>query len=218
MGFGGSLGKSFNKNTGVGALIGGGVGGLKDFFLGSKSQGSAEKFGELQPEQQQALGLYSEGLSGLKNFNPAEQARIAILNQERQARGGVADAERQAKDLVAQRGLSKSAAGISSILGVSRGLNERLQGIRAQQPLLQQQLEGDRINRLGQLTGGVNSIYNTRTYTPAVQGGVRQGGILQPLLGIGGAVAGGAYGGPQGAAAGYQVGTGVGGTLQNYQR
>lgn len=189
---------------------------LKDMLLGKKSEGSAEKFSALNPEQQQALGLYSEGLKGLQNFNPMEQSKLAILNQERMARSGIGDAERQAKELVSQRGLNRSAAGISAILGVGRGMNDKLQAIRAQQPLLQQQLEGEKLNRLGGLSGGINAIYDTRMYTPAVQGGVRQGGILGPLLSLGGAGAGAYYGGPQGAAAGYQTGAGLGKVFQNY--
>lgn len=219
MGFGSSLGKVIGSTSPIGGMATGQglFGGLKNTLLGKKSEGSPEKYSQLNPEQLNALGLYNEGLNNLKNFNPEEQARVSILNQERMAQSGVADAERQARDLVAQRGLNKSAAGISAILGVGRGYNDKIQAIRAQQPLMQQQLEGERLNRLGSLSGGINAIYDTRMYTPAVAGGVRSGGILGPLLGAAGTAAGAYFGGPMGAAAGSQMGSALGSGFSQQQ-
>ncbi len=188
---------------------------LKDPLLGKKDSGSPANYTQLEPEQAQALGIYSNELSRLKEFNPNEIAKAQVNQLENQARSGADDAERVAKTLAAQRGLGKSSVGIGAILGAKRDLQDRINAVRAQEPILQQGFEGERLARIGDITGGINSIFGQRMYTPAVAGGARIGGLIQPLLGIGGAALAAKYG--QNPLSGYQIGSGLGQSVQNYR-
>lgn len=188
---------------------------LKEPLLGKKKEGAAAKYTQLEPEQSKALGIYDEELSKIKEFNPSELAKLQVNQLEGQARAGADDAERTAQSIVAQRGLGKSSVGIGAILGAKRDLGDRISAIRAQEPILRYGLEGEKLNRLGTLSGGINSIFGQRMYTPEVAGGYRQGGLLNLGLGIGGAILAAKTG--QNPLVGYQVGSGIGQSIQNYQ-
>jgi hypothetical protein len=190
--------------------------GLKDLLLGKSSPGKAGYFTDLDPMQQGALDTYNEELSRLRTAGPMKVDQIAraeIANQERLAKQGIADTEKRAQSLIAQRGLNRSSAGISSLLGIRSNLGNQLNAIRAQQPAMMRNLQNEdinsRINRLTNLSGGMNNILSTRMYNAPVAATGRQGGILPLLTGGAGAILG-SKAGPQGAAAGYQIGSGLG--------
>lgn len=216
---GAGLGSAAGGSLGgvLGGAFGGskGIGGIKDLLLGGKSAGNAGGFSALDPIQQSALQAYSDELRDIKNVNPEQMARTGIANQERMARQGVSDAQKNIQQAIAQRGIGKSSVGLTALMAPQQGLNERLQQIRAQQPLLQQQYAMEKANRLNALAGGVNSTLDTRMYTMPQVGGVRAGGLLAPLLGIGGGLLGNMYGGPMGGVAGAQAGIGLGQSVQN---
>lgn len=222
MGFGKSLGKFVKspKRMAAAAVTMGGSeiwrGGLKDLLLGKKEEGSPEKYSQLEPEQAAALGIYRDEIKKLGEMDAAGMSKAQVNQLENQVRASADDEERRAQEMVAQRGLGKSSVGIGAILGTKRDLQNRISSVRAQEPMLRQEYENMRINRLGSLSSGINNMFNQRIYTPEVAGGMRSGGLLGPLLGITGAI----YAGRAGAnpVSGYQAGQGVGQSIANYNR
>lgn len=189
--------------------------GLAKPLFGKKDEGSPERYTPLEAEQKKALGLYDQEINRLKEFDPNKLARIQTTLLENQERASADDAERQAQEIVARRGLGKSSVGLGAILGAKRDIQNRINTVRANEPILQQGFEGERLARIGDITGGINNIFGQRMYTPAVAGGARIGGLIQPLLGIGGAALAAKYG--QNPLSGYQIGSGLGQSVQNYR-
>lgn len=233
MGFGSSF-KKFTSNPGRMAAAGLTLGGsevlraadkslgIKDMLLGKKNPGSPGSYTELDPSQKRIIDLYSGELEKAAMQRPIDASQIAgaqIANQERLAKTGVADAERRAQSLIAQRGLGKSAAGISALLGVRSNLGNQLNAIRAQRPGMERDIlnqeEANRLNRIGNIAGGINQTLGTRMYNLPIAPTGRQGGLLGLGLGAGGAFLGYKKGGAQGALAGYQVGSGLGQGFSN---
>lgn len=188
---------------------------FKDLFLGKKSDPIKDRFTPLDPLQERALSIYDKQLSNFEGVDPAQMARNEIAQKENQILASANDQERQAKDLVAQRGLNTSSVGLNAILGAKRDLNDRIIQSRSMLPLLQNQYQNEQINRLNSISGGIGNILNQRAFIQGNPGGVRGGGLLAPLLGIGGAGAAIAGNRPELAPSAYQAGTGLGNAFSN---
>ena len=177
---------------------------LKDVMLGKKTPGTPDEVIDLaSPQgralQEQMLGQYGE----MAGQDVAGMAATQTAQQEAQARQLAADQAKRAEQLVAQRGLGRTASGIGAILGQQRGLGKEISAIRANQPMLTQQMKQQ---NLGFASSGINQILNEQGQSKVLkmgqQAGPRGGGLL-PLLG-------GAAGAYFGGTAGVQVGMGLG--------
>jgi hypothetical protein len=180
---------------------------LKDTFLGKKTAATAGGYTELDAGLKPALGMYNNELSKLQNQGPIDSSQevgARIAQQERQATQGIQDQETRARDLLAQRGMGRSAGGISALLGIRSGLNDQISGIRAQAPGMMREInnenEATRFNRLNNVTGNISSILGTRMYNAPTAAQGRSGGLAAPLLSAGASMAGSALGGPIGGA------------------
>jgi len=176
-------------------------GGLSDILLGRQSKEEKAGYIPLDKLQVQALGKYGE----LLNKDTNQLASAAIERNDAGIRAAGDDATRQAQALVAQRGLGSSSVGLNAILNQKRDMGEKLAANRAGLPQLQYDMG---LNNLNSATNGLQNIFGSRLYKNGTPTGPRQGGLL-PLIGAG---VGAAYGGPQGAAAGY----GLGNAFANY--
>lgn len=214
IGTGGLMGFDKGFTTGVvsgaadKALLGGKIGetakkaqgGIFDAIMGKETPATPDEVIDLGSPQGRALQEQMLGQYG--KYAGAEGRQIAALQtgqQESQAIQNVADQTKRAEQLVAQRGLGRTASGIGAILGQQKGLGKDVAAIRANQPLLEQQ-------QLNFASGGINQILNEQGQSKVLKmgqaAGPRSGGLL-PLLG---GAAGAYFGGPAGA----QVGMGLG--------
>lgn len=133
----------------------------------------------------------------------------------RRAKGRQEDREAIARRYRAQRGLQGSSIGLSSALQGEQERQREMAAIRGKALDLEarkrQQVEAQKLGRLGAVNRVLMAPGQQRTH---VQGraatGRRSGGIGNILLAGGGAALGGMAGGPQGAAAGMQMGQGFG--------
>lgn len=190
------------------AVLGGKVGqaaediqrGLSNTLLGKKTPSTPDEVIDLASPTGRAL--QEQMLEGYGRYAGEQGRQMAALQtgkQEAQAIQNAADQTKRAEQLVAQRGLGRTASGIGAILGQQKGLGKEIAGIRANQPLLEQQ-------QLGFASGGINQILNEQGQSKVLKmgqaAGPRSGGLL-PLLG---GAAGAYFGGPAGA----QVGLGMG--------
>ncbi len=169
---------------------------LKDTLLGAKTPGTPDEVIDLgsaqgRALQEQLLGEYG----GMIGQDTNQIASTQISAQENQARQLAQDQAMRAQQLVAQRGLGRTASGISQILGQQRGLGEQLSNIRAQQPALAQQLKQQ---NLGFASSGINQILNEQGQSKVLKMGQqaqgRSGGLLGAALPIAGQVLGGMAG------------------------
>lgn len=178
----------------LGALSGGPLS-----LLGKKDPGEAASL--IDTASPEAAAATREGLLQYKDMlgKSGDIAKTQISQMEQQARQNVADQALRAQQLVAQRGLGRTASGIGSILGVNRGLGEQLGNIRASENQLKLQNLGGISSGIASLMGAQQSgkIYNQGRASMGRQGG------LAPLLGAG---VGAFFGGPGGAQAGLGVG------------
>lgn len=202
------------------------AGDLKDTLLGKKTPGTPDEVIDLaSPQgralQEQLLTQYGQ----LAGQDTNQMAANQIAGQEAQAIQLAQDQATRAQQLVAQRGLGRTASGISQILGQQRGLGEQLSGIRAQLPGLQQQLKQQ---NLGFASSGINQILNEQGQSKVLKMGQqaqgRSGGLVaaalpiagQVLGGMAGAGAFGGIGGALGASAGGAAGAAAGGSMAGY--
>lgn len=165
------------------------IGGAKDLLLGKKDPGTKDRYMPLDPSQKKAMGQYKEMLDQTGRMADFEGAQM-----ENQIRSNAMDVGRKATDMVAQRGLGNSSVGLSAILNSTRDMGDRIATTRAALP-------GMRLDKLNNVSGGINSILNSRTFIQGREAG-RKGG-LAPLIGAG---VGGYMGGASGAQAGYGAG------------
>ncbi len=145
--------------------------------------------------QEGLLSRYGDAAN--QDVGAMAQRQTSIL--EEQARAGVGDQERLAQKMVAQRGLGGTSLGLNAILNQSKGLGDQLGTIRANQPMLQNQLGQQNLNFA---TSGINQILGEQGSSKALKMGTPAGprtGGLAPLLG---GAAGAYFGGPGGAQAG----------------
>jgi len=153
--------------------------------------------------QEQLIAQYSKGI-GADMSGIAQQQSAA---QENQIMQNAADQTMRAEQLVAQRGLGRTASGIGAILNQQKGVNDLISANRAALPGLQEQLRRDSLNFA---TGGINQILGEQGQSKALKFGevaTRSGG-LAPLVGA-------AVGGKLGGAEGAKVGLSAGQYLQN---
>jgi len=203
---------------------------VKDLALGKKDTGEKGGYIDLDKtladtttqgrmRQQQALGIYDKELQklsgeGVESELAAEQARRTKIAQQKGA-----DQRMRMSDVLAQRGMGRSASGLRMLSEAdNRGL-EGVANVRAGRTMLRKQMEDSRLSKLGMISGGVNSILNARGaergYEQAVKGKGRSGGLLKVGLMGAGAAAGFLAGGPQGIGPGMQMGSGMGQSVAN---
>jgi hypothetical protein len=174
----------------------------KDSLLGKKDKGVADRYTELDPLQKKALGQFGTFLDRTEQMGEVDANQMV-----KQAIQSTKDAEMKAKEAIAQRGLNRSSVGLNALINSSRGLGERIEAIRANIPALQ-------LERLGQVSGGINDILNQRMYIQGREGGGRSGGLLGLGLGAAGAYASAKKGGDPGA--GFSAGQGAGRSIANF--
>lgn len=181
-----------------------GLGSAEDLLLGKKDPGTPDEVIDLASKQgrelqEGALGKFGDVL----NQDTSQLARNQTALLEKQAVAGSQDQERLARQMVAQRGLGSSSVGLNAILNQRAGVTDKLGAIRANQPMLQNQMQQQ---NLGFATQGINSILGEQGQSKVLKLGQaskgRQGGLM-PLIG---GAAGAYFGGPAGA----QVGMGLG--------
>jgi hypothetical protein len=194
---------------------------LKDTLLGKKTPGTPDEVIDLaDPEgrrlQSELLAQYGNQI----NQDTSGIAQQQITAQENQLLQNAKDQEMRAQQLVAQRGLGRTASGIGAILNQQRGLSDQVSAVRAQLPGLQQQMKQQ---QLGFATGGINQILNEQGQSKVLKLGQqaqpRSGGLLAAALPIAGQVLGGmagagAFGGAAGAAG--AAGGAAGGSMAGY--
>lgn len=180
---------------------------LTNVLKGKKDPGQAAvttNFNSAQGTAAQNQLIDKFSTMGNQDFSGMANAQTA--QQENQARQNVADQTMKAQQMVAQRGLGNTSMGLSAMLGQGQSLGNEIGQIRANRPMLENQMKMQNLNAASQ---GINSILGQQagamTYTPAVASKGRQGG----LMGIAGAGIGAMMGGPAGA----QVGMGMGNAL-----
>lgn len=177
---------------------------LKGTLLGEKTPSTPDEVIDLaDPRGRQFQSALIDKFGAEALTDSGQVARSQIAAQEAQALQNVKDQEMRARQLVAQRGMGRTASGISTILNQSRDIGDQVARIRAQQPGLERQL---RQENLGFGSSGINQILNEQGQSKILktgqQAGPRTGGLL-PLVTAG-------IGGLLGGAPGAQVGLGVG--------
>jgi len=217
----GGLSEIANEVTG-GGVWGNGSNffGLGDLLRGEKSPSTPDKWLELDPSlkkvvdqarggQQLGLSGYESELNRLSGVDPAKLAGIVSAKKEKLARAQNEDMKRRAQQLSAQRGLSRSSIGLNAMLNADKEQAEKISEVRANKPLLEQDIANQKIGSLRNATGGINEVLQSpgqqRDFVSGKTGGVRSGG----LMGLAGLGLGAYYGGPQGAYAGQQLGQGL---------
>lgn len=193
---------------------------IKSGLLGKKYGPSAEdkeSYQMMKSVRDQSLKAQSEGLSRLRGY--ATQGSDFVTGQaareEKQARGNFEDQIRQIRERIAQRGLGRSSLGIQAETSAGNSLRDRISAIRASIPeRVQAEKERRQLLILGQgASAGRSAATAASALAPMMQSG-RAGGMLAPLMTIGGGVLGGIAGGPAGAQAGAQMGGALGSSIQ----
>ena len=210
----------------IGGAIGGALGGIPGLLIGSsagKSSGIQDAlFGKKQGAskadpiaqdvrrvQLQALNTQEQGLGEMNKalaYDPSKRAAFDIARQKTLATSGLQDQRRELQAQIARRGLGNSSIGLNAALGLQKQTGDQVRQIEASRPQLQQQLAEQRANKFLQAGGNVMASQNAPIQFRDVEG--KRGGGISGLLG---AAAGGLMtGSPQGAMAGYNIGTGMG--------
>lgn len=217
----GGLSEVANEVTG-GGIWGGGsnVLGLGDVLRGEKDPGVADKYLNLDPSlqrnteqgrraQAQGLGLQSEELKRLQGVNVDQLANRVQVKGEKALIGQGKDEQRRAQQLVAQRGLNRSAVGLNAMVNAGGKTHDKLASMRADAPMMREKIAGQRMQSIGNVTGGINQSLGShgaqRDFVQGRTGGQRSGGLLS----LAGTAAGAYFGGPAGAAAGQGLGQGL---------
>lgn len=210
--------------VGIGTAFGG-TDKTKSLLFGNKfgpSNEAKETQSKLKSLQDQSIDAQVEAFQRLRKMaQPGagkDMIRQQVGREERLARGGFSDQMRSIREKLAQRGLGRSSIGLQAETSAQRSLTDRLRDIRSTLGTRQQAEEERRQQIL--LTGGAGGLGAAGNFqqvlSPQLQSG-RAGGMLQPLMAVGGGIAGGIMGGPAGAQAGSQIGSGVGGAIQGSQ-
>lgn len=153
--------------------------------------------------QEQLLGQYGKGI-GTDTSGIAQQQ---VAAQENQIMQNAADQKMRAEQLVAQRGLGRTASGIGAILNQQKGVADQIGAVRSQLPGLQEQMRQQNLNFA---TSGINQILGEQGQSKVLKMGqaATKSGGLAPLVGA-------AVGAKLGGAAGAQVGMNAGQYAQN---
>jgi hypothetical protein len=141
--------------------------------------------------QEQLLGQYGQGIG--KDTNGIAQQQITA--QENQIMQNAADQKTRAEQLVAQRGLGRTASGIGAILNQQRGVADQIGAVRSQLPGLQEQMRQQNLNFA---SSGINQILNEQGQSKVLKMGQAarpsNGGLLAAAAPIAGSVLGGMAG------------------------
>lgn len=141
--------------------------------------------------QEQLLGQYGQGIG--KDTNGIAQQQITA--QENQIMQNAADQKTRAEQLVAQRGLGRTASGIGAILNQQRGVADQIGAVRSQLPGLQEQMRQQNLNFA---SSGINQILNEQGQSKVLKMGQvarpSNGGLLAAAAPIAGSVLGGMAG------------------------
>lgn len=179
---------------------------VSNVLFGEKTPGSASQIIDTSTEEQR--NLQSELLKQYQPMIGQDFSANQLAQQEAQARAGVEDQTRLAKQMVAQRGLGNTSLGLNAILGQGRGLGEKIEQIRANQPM-------QRLQNLGAISGGIGNIIGqqnqSKIFSQGYQAQPRSGGLMAALLPAAGMAVGGMLGGPAGASAGGAIGSSMAG-------
>jgi len=191
---GGVISKAVDKATG--GEIKGMFNGLKDVALGKETAATPNEVIDMaSPEgrklQEQLLSQYGKGI-GTDTSGIAQQQ---IAAQENQIMQNAADQKMRAEQLVAQRGLGRTASGIGSILNQQKGVADQISANRAQLPGLQEQMRQQNLNFA---SSGINQVLNEQGQSKVLKMGQaaqpRSGGLLAAALPLAGSVLGGVAG------------------------
>jgi len=141
--------------------------------------------------QEQLLGQYGQGIG--KDTNGIAQQQITA--QENQIMQNAADQKTRAEQLVAQRGLGRTASGIGAILNQQRGVADQVGAVRAQLPGLQEQMRQQNLNFA---SSGINQVLNEQGQSKVLKMGQAarpsNGGLLAAAAPIAGSILGGMAG------------------------
>ncbi len=173
--------------------------GLMDTFMGKKDPGTPDEVIDLADPtgrafQKQAIGQYGDMMN--QDFTQLAANQTASL--ENQARAGANDQEIRAKQMVAQRGLGGTSLGLNAILNQKAGLGDQIGAIRANQPMLQNQMSKENLQFA---SGGINQILNEQGQSKVLKMGQQAQGRGGGLLGMAMPIAGQVLGGMAGAGA-----------------
>lgn len=164
---------------------------LGDTLFGKEDPGQAASVVNVNsPEAQkfttQAMNKFGEYL----NKDPNQIAENQTVLQENQARQNALDQEMQAKQAVAQRGLGNTSLGLNAVLNSKQDLNKQIGAIRANQPMLANQLGQQNLNFAA---GGIGNLMGAQNqgiiYNKAVASQGRLPGGIAPILMKGGQMA-----------------------------
>lgn len=191
---GGIVGKGLDKLAG--GEIKGVFNDLKDVALGKETAATPNEVIDMaSPEgrklQEQLLGQYGQGIG--KDVSGIAQQQVTA--QENQIMQNAADQKMRAEQLVAQRGLGRTASGIGAILNQQRGVADQVGAVRAQLPGLQEQMRQQNLNFA---SSGINQVLNEQGQSKVLKMGQAarpsNGGLLAAAAPIAGSILGGMAG------------------------
>jgi hypothetical protein len=148
-----------------------------------------------------ALFAQEDVLKDIKKVDAGSMARQAIGREKAALRGAAADQRRGIQENIARRGLGRSSLALTAGSGIQRALGDRI--ARTEGTFGQR-----RFRNIGQRAGIINKIAAANKFPIQMRDRKTKSGGIAGLLGAG---VGAAFGGPQGAAAGMQVGQGLSG-------
>lgn len=141
--------------------------------------------------QDQLLGKFGQGIG----TDTSQIAKNQITAQENQIMQNAADQRTRAEQLVAQRGLGRTASGIGAILNQQRGVADQIGAVRSQLPGLQEQMRQQNLNFA---SSGINQILNEQGQSKVLKMGQAarpsNGGLLAAAAPIAGSILGGMAG------------------------
>lgn len=169
---------------------------FKDVALGKETAATPNEVIDMaSPEgrklQEQLLSQYGQGIG--TDVSGIAQQQVAA--QENQIMQNAADQKMRAEQLVAQRGLGRTASGIGAILNQQKGVADQIGAVRSQLPGLQEQIRQQNLNFA---SSGINQVLNEQGQSKVLKLGQaaqpRSGGLLAAALPLAGTVLGGVAG------------------------
>jgi hypothetical protein len=136
--------------------------------------------------------------------DPSQQVQYDIGQENKALSQQAEDQKRTIQDQVAQRGLGNTSLGLNAMRTAGA---EASQKIGANLASFKKRLEDEKLNRLSEFRNVAGQTLSGQNVPIRFQA-QKQPGLLDRLLPLGGAVAGGMLGGAPGAAVGAQLGTG----------
>lgn len=212
---------SFFKKAGLAAATGGLSLLGKDTLFGKKESPYSMQSIQLTPEQQRQNELRMSELEQLHKAAVEKpdyagiesDVRRDLFGKERLAQGAYEDQKRKLNELSAQRGLGNSSVGLSQLTGLNKAYTENLANIRGMAPsMVRAEKERQKANYFNKLLSSASAKGLSTPQYYQQQKAQRSGGLFGIATTLGGAALGGLGSGgtPQGAAAGAQIGAGLG--------